>query len=648
MPAIEFFPYLGPNRRCDKTVVEITLKSAVDASLVTAARVAEIGQLLVEQGVLGTDERYPASPLPEDPMAAYASLLAQTALLFQCKAGHRPGYWSVQPLPERGMCIALVEHQHYDVGMTAVKLALELLTGHRKTLSEPFRMFSDFARQRQLPAQTEAIIAAAARRDIPAIRLEQPPHTREQFDAVTGGRCRCPNGLLMLGHGPHQRILDGTWSFDLNEDLRSGREHEQPDDIALHVLDRLFPDPAAARVPIIALTGTNGKTTTTRMVAHMVKHAGWRPGMVCTDGVFIDGRQVIDEDKSSRGGHLRVLSNKQVEMAVLETHHGGILGRGFAFRWCDIAVCLNVTEDHLGKANIETVDQMAIVKRALLERARHAAVLNADDPRCMAMVGAVTAETVCLVSMRERIGQLRQRVAGRKSCFCVLETIEGREWLVIYDEKRRLPVVATGDIPATFGGAARFNVSNAMHAALAVYQAGVGPGATGAALRRFNCSYELTPGRLNVFDQLPFRIVLDFAHNPDGMRSLCEFTDRLDVEGRRVVAFAGSSDRPDETIRKMGRSIAGHFDFYFCKEHMYKTGKTRRKVAHLLQQGLLEGGVAAGQTALVGNGEEVIFGIFDSCQPGDLLVMLMGHVEKHLVAGYVEAYARRVRPRLPA
>jgi cyanophycin synthetase len=142
-----------------------------------------------------------------------------------------------------------------------------------------------------------------------------------------------------------------------------------------------------------------------------------------------------------------------------------------------------------------------------------------------------------------------------------------------------------------------------------------------------------------VFDDLPFRIIMDFAHNPDGMRRICEFIDRQDVPGRKLVAFAGNINRKDETIRRLGKSVAGHFDFYFCKEYLREDGTQPRTVAHILQQGLIESGVAGSQIALTTHGQDVIFEIFDACKPGDLLLVLLGHHEKHLMCGYIRNYA---------
>jgi len=580
-------------------------------------------------------------------MAAYSSLLAQTVLLFQRKTGHRVSYYSVQVSVEQNRCVALVEYEHADVGMTAVKLASELVSGRRRMLAEPFRIFDKFATERLLPYQTEAIIKAARQRDIPAIHLERQPYRREDFEELTGGDCICPNGLLMLGHGKHQTVLDGTWSLDLQQDLAG--DMEDPEEVAEQILERLFPDQVPARMPIVAITGTNGKTTTTRMIHHIMQHAGKKSGMVCTDGIFIDGQQLVDADKSARGGHLRVLTSKQADIAVLETHHAGILSYGFALkqqdclcRWCDIAVCLNVSEDHLGVGNIDTVEQMAELKRALPERARYAAVLNADDEYCLDMIDALNAQKLCLVSMESGVDELQNHVDGHHVCFCVLEPVDKSDWLVIHDDRERLPVMAVEQIPATFGGTARFNTSNAMHAVVASHLAGVGLNVIREAMASFTSDYGNTPGRLNVFDQLPFRIVMDFAHNPDGMHRLCEFTDQQDVTGRKVIAFSGPANRRDDSIRNMGRSIAGHFDFYICKEYVHSTEQNHRKVAHLLKEGLLDAGVDERQIMVTSNGKEVIFEIFDTCKPGDLLIMLMGYVEQHQLGGYVQEYAQAI------
>jgi len=747
MPVIEYFPYSGPNRRSDKTVVEIMLKFSPGEEQNFPQHASEIKQLLINSGILTVEENFPEQALPDEWMAWYSSLLVQTALLFQRKAGHRVSFFSVSSFPEQEQCTALVEHEHCDVGITAVKLANELISGQRKLLAEPFGMFRAFAHDRRLPVDTGAIINAARRRDIPCSHLERFPLMRNNAQ----GDCIRLNGLVLFGHGIYQHILDGTFCPDKSRDFKgllknrnrrlellkrlgipviqaaegsagiageyyviavngqvtaviSKSDGELPDlnkvaastletvlkinqavglapvvvtlrtteiskplehaksgvaDFELApnlehfdspdsnlmtitaeaIIDWLFPAQANSRMPTIAVTGTNGKTTTCRMINHILLNSGRKPGLVCTDGLYLQGRMVSDGDNCTMKGHFEVLASKEADIAVLETHHYGILVRGFAFRWCDIAVCLNVTEDHLGVVNIETVEQMAKVKGALLERARHAAILNADDPHCLAMLESTTAETTCLVSMVSGLDFMAELVDRDSACFCILEDVEDEEWLVLYDRGQRLPVMATARIPAAFNATARFNVCNAMHAAAAAYLAGTEIEKIAAAMSSFTTAYDSTPGRMNIFDELPFRIVMDFAHNPDGMLKLSDFIDQQDVTGRKMIAFSGSADRKDSTLKNMTKSLAGHFDFYFCKEFVSQKVIKPRNVAHILQQGLIEAGVAENQTMVTTNGKDVIFEIFDACKAGDLLVMLMGHVEKHQLPAYIREYA---------
>jgi cyanophycin synthetase len=678
-------------------------------------------------------------------MAWYAALLAQTALVFQRKTGHQVSFFSVSVDHGINRCTALVEHEHCDVGMTAVKLAKELILGERKQLREPFAAFRAFAHDRRLPRDTGAIFAAARLRDIPCNHLERFPISRNR----SVGDVIRPNGLIMLGHGIRRHVLDGTFCLDKSGEFKNllkspeqrkslletlgvplypadrisiagnqvfiiavngqitgvtGRTkshslriedlHDSLVDLVLKInravglapivvalntpdistdlvpgdsgvvgfelapnlenferacpdllvktaeaiVEWLFPDSTNARMPVIAVTGTNGKTTTTRMISHVLAVAGRKPGFVCTDGIYLDGRKVSDDDNCTLKGHFSVLSSKAVDIAVLETHHYGIMVRGFGYRWCDIAVCLNVTEDHLGVGNVETIDQMAEIKKALPERARYGAVLNADDPYCLAMLRSMTAKKPCLVSMTSGFDELSQHVEAGLACFCVTEQVDGEEWVVIYDQGVRLPVIQVKQIPATFNGTARFNVSNAMHAIVACYLADTDVDQIANAIQLFQTGYETTPGRMNEFGGLPFRVIVDFAHNPDGLRRVAEFADNQDISGRKLVAFAGTATRPHSMLRNMGGALAGHFDFYFCKEHVPVRNKNVPGVAHLLQEGLLKNGVAKEQTVIRKHGRDVIFEIFDACKPGDLLMMLVGHVEMHQLPDYISEY----------
>lgn len=751
MPEILFFPYLGPGRRSDLRVVEIRLDFAPDEPEISPQTVAGVRQLLLDAGIETDAENYPDIVADENQYARYARLLAQTALLLQRKNGHRVNFFSVTGEPGSDRYTALVEHEHSEVGMTAVKLAIELVSGKFGTFAEDYRLFSRFSLERLLPIETEAIIRLARQRSIPVFQLEREP-LANHFN--TGFRVR-PNGLLILGHGKNCHVLDGTFCVDrAGDDLKAllrnpdqrlarlkvlgmttvpkGRDakiagrvfhlilvnrrvfaveqsiggamrrvdtiHEsviemcrtlyretncaamaislkaaslsmplaqsggsvldfnpapdleqllsrcedgssQMDAAAGELLDWLFPGPEAIHIPVIAVTGTNGKTTTSRMVSHILQASGRKPGLVCTDGIYLNGQQLTETDAGTIIGHARVLTSTLVDAAVLEAHHRGIAIRGFAFDDCDVAVCLNVTEEHLEKGEIETLEEMAVIKRALLERARHAAVLSADDPCCLAMIGHLNAAKICLVSLQSGRALLEDQLSPERACFCVLETIDNETWIILYHDLLRIPVMPVNQIPATFDGAALFNVSNAMHAIAACYFAGTNIGAIRSALSGFYAGEKLTPGRMNEIEGLPFRVFIDFAHNPDGMKNVCDFVDRTDVAGRKIIAFAVASNRTEDANAKVARAAAGHFDFYFCKEYQPLKGDLKKNLAPLIQQVLIDAGVPAEKTAVVSFGREVINSILDGCEPGDLLMLLLGHVEKHWVPAYIREYA---------
>jgi UDP-N-acetylmuramyl tripeptide synthase len=462
---------------------------------------------------------------------------------------------------------------------------------------------------------------------------------------------RVGNGPVVIGVGasdiarPFAQSGGHIKDFDLAPDLGRLCGSDVASgmlDVAVgDLVDWLFPVPRAARMPIIAVTGTNGKTTTSRMLNTIMRAAGQHPGLVCTDGIYVDNRQISRQDASSFIGHARVLTNSAVNVAVLEAHHRGIAIRGFAFDYCDVGVCLNVTHEHIKKGEIESVEEMATIKRAVLERARHAAVLFADDEHCMAMPGFIRAEKVCLVSLQRGAGQLRGLFEDERGCFCVLETIADQAWIVLYDLGTRLPIMPVADIPATFDGAARFNVSNAMHAIAAAFFAGVDIPLIATGMRTFRSDQDNSPGRMNVYENLPFRIIIDFAHNPDGIAKVCEFIDQQQVEGRKLIAFAGMAKRSDDNNRRMAQAAAGHFDFYFCKDYAPSESAKQRLVAGFMRQVLIEEGIPAHQTTVLKYGREDMYRIFDACRPGDLLLLLLGHVEIHAVPGYIEDYAAR-------
>ncbi|MSQ98506.1 MAG: hypothetical protein EXR85_04305 [Xanthomonadales bacterium] len=233
----------------------------------------------------------------------------------------------------------------------------------------------------------------------------------------------------------------------------------------------MYPPGTIARIPVIAVTGTNGKTTTCHMIEHIQRAAGRHSGVICSDGIFVDQVYTASRSDMGAGAHHGILEVGNVDVAVLEEYFGRILRAGFAFEWCDVSVCTNVTNDHLGRIGVHTLQEMADVKFEVVRRARGAVVLNAADPLCLAMAERAKARRVCLVSNAENPELMAETLANADSR-CVIEPEAGRASIVIYDGADRIPLVAIDDIPATLEGAAVHNISNAMHAAAACYFTG--------------------------------------------------------------------------------------------------------------------------------------------------------------------------------
>jgi cyanophycin synthetase len=391
-------------------------------------------------------------------------------------------------------------------------------------------------------------------------------------------------------------------------------------DVATPVIDMLFPPGAPSRVPIAAVTGTNGKTTTARMLAHITKMAGFTPGLTTTDGVYIDGQRTVSGDMTGPVSARMVLADPQIDMAVLETARGGLLRAGMGVNEVNVGAVLNVQPDHLGLKGIDTLEQLAEVKRIVVEVATDCAVLNADDPLVMKMSGYTEAKHICYVTLNPQHTLVREHIrAGARAC--ALEAGVNGQMITLYDRGGHIPLLWTHLIPATLEGRATHNVQNAMFAAAIAFSLGMKLDAIRQGLRTFDSTFFQAPGRMNVFNEHPFKVLFDYGHNAHAVGVMADLAQRLDVQGRRIVVLAGPGDRRDEDLVAIAHAAAGRFDHYICRRDDGLRERAPDEVPRIQADALRAAGVQAAAISIIPDEQEAIDAALNMGQPGDLLLI---------------------------
>jgi len=391
-------------------------------------------------------------------------------------------------------------------------------------------------------------------------------------------------------------------------------------DVAAPVIDMLFPPGAPSRVPIAAITGTNGKTTTARMLSHISKMAGYVPGLTTTDGVYIDGQRTVQGDMTGPVSARMVLADPQIDIAVLETARGGLLRAGMGVNEVNVGAVLNVQPDHLGLKGIETLQQLAEVKRIVVEVASDCAVLNADDALVLKMSGYTQAKHLCYVTMNPQHTLVREHIrAGGRAC--ALEAGVNGQMITLYDKNGHIPLLWTHLIPATLEGRATHNVQNAMFAASMAFSLGIKLDAIRQGLRTFDSTFFQAPGRMNVFNEHPFKVLFDYGHNAHAVAAMTDLAQRLDVMGRRIVVLAGPGDRRDEDLIAIARAVAGRFDHYICRRDDALRDRKSDEVPRIQAAALRAAGVAEAAISIIPEEQEAIAAALNMGQPGDLLLI---------------------------
>jgi cyanophycin synthetase len=391
-------------------------------------------------------------------------------------------------------------------------------------------------------------------------------------------------------------------------------------DVATPVIDMLFPAGATARVPIAAITGTNGKTTTARMLAHITKMAGHTPGLTTTDGVYIDGQRTVQGDMTGPVSARMVLADPQIDIAILETARGGLLRAGMGVNEVNVGGVLNVQSDHLGLKGIDTLEQLSELKRIVVEVATDCAVLNADDPLVLKMAGHTDAKSICYVTMNPHHNLVREHIrAGGRAC--ALEAGVNGQMMTLYDRGGHIPLLWTHLIPATLEGRATHNVQNAMFAAAMAFSLGLKLDAIRQGLRTFDSTFFQAPGRMNVFSEHPFKVLFDYGHNAHAVGMMADLATRLDVAGRRIVVLAGPGDRRDEDLVAIAQAVAGRFDHYICRRDDNLRKRAGDEVPRIQAQALRAAGVADEAISIIPDEQQAIDAALRMGEPGDLLLI---------------------------
>jgi len=358
-----------------------------------------------------------------------------------------------------------------------------------------------------------------------------------------------------------------------------------PRNVASPVIDMLYPPGKPSRIPIIAVTGTNGKTTTTRLLAHIVKNNGYKVGFTTSDGIYIQNHMLEKGDTTGPVSAEYILKDPTVEFAVLETARGGILRSGLGFSRCDIAVITNIQEDHLGLSDIHTLEDLARVKSTVVKSVKKDgwAILNAEDEQCV-KIGQELSCNVAYFSMDEE-NPLIKKLCKEGKIVCVYEngfiTVKKGEW--------KIRIERATHVPLTMGGKAKFMIANVLAATLASYLQGFKTEDISTSLQTFIPSAAQTPGRMNIFDFKKFKVMIDFAHNPSGYRGVEDYLSSVEAN-KKIGIIAGVGDRRDEDIKECAKIAGRMFDHIIIRQEKHLRGRTEEEIIGLIMEGIAESG----------------------------------------------------------
>ncbi len=397
----------------------------------------------------------------------------------------------------------------------------------------------------------------------------------------------------------------------------------EPRNVAVPVLDMLFPPGEKSRIPVIAVTGTNGKTTTTRLISHILKGCGRKVGYTTTDGIYINDERIMKGDCGGPKSAQIVLQDPDVDTAVLECARGGILRAGLGFDHCDVAVVTNVASDHLGMQGINTLDQMARLKSVVPESAHSSgyAVLNADDERVYSMRNNLRCNVVLFSQQADNNSKIQSH--RKEGGICVV--LNDRH-ITIWDGAATHVIDQVENIPISFGGRAGFMIENVLAAVAVAYTQNIKPAGIREMLKSFEPSPEQTPGRMNLFSFKDYDVLVDYAHNPAGLMAIQDYLKNSSYQ-HKIGIVCGIGDRRDEDSIELGRLAAEMFDKVIIKEDADLRGRSAGEATEIVKKGIASSSKKPPVIAIANEKQALQFAM-KNAMPGSLIIHCVENIDE--------------------